>query len=139
LKDKDKKGSGPMQGILYDATKVKVCQAFYDICNYAELPAQWSDALWMDILSRKPIYKELIYYIEHHTFLDELKVCGYSLCDLYVWQMNRYNLIKDTGKNSRTCNKEKMAMQAFRTMVDLMDDPKEYRKRLEEGQGTDKL
>ncbi|GFI15281.1 hypothetical protein IMSAGC009_00438 [Lachnospiraceae bacterium] len=128
-----------MQGILYDATKVKVCQAFYDICNYAELPAQWSDALWMDILSRKPIYKELIYYIEHHTFLDELKVCGYSLCDLYVWQMNRYNLIKDTGKNSRTCNKEKMAMQAFRTMVDLMDDPKEYRKRLEEGQGTDKL
>ena len=31
-----------MQGILYDATKVKVCQAFYDICNYAELPAQWS-------------------------------------------------------------------------------------------------
>jgi hypothetical protein len=139
LKDKDKKGSGPMQGILYDATKVKVCQAFYDICNYAELPAQWSDELWMDILSRKPIYKELIYYIEHHTFLDELKVCGYSLCDLYVWQMNRYNLIKDTGKNSRTCNKEKMAMQAFRTMVDLMDDPKEYRKRLEEGQGTDKL
>lgn len=128
-----------MQGILYDATKVKVCQAFYDICNYAELPAQWSDELWMDILSRKPIYKELIYYIEHHTFLDELKVCGYSLCDLYVWQMNRYNLIKDTGKNSRTYNKEKMAMQAFRTMVDLMDDPKEYRKRLEEGQGTDKL
>ena len=128
-----------MQGILYDATKVKVCQAFYDICNYAELPAQWSDELWMDILSRKPIYKELIYYIEHHTFLDELKVCGYSLCDLYVWQMNRYNLIKDTGKNSRTCNKEKMAMQAFRTMVDLMDDPKEYRKRVEEGQGTDKL
>ena len=128
-----------MQGILYDATKVKVCQAFYDICNYAELPAQWSDELWMDILSRKPIYKELIYYIEHHTFLDELKVCGYSLCDLYVWQMNRYNLIKDTGKNSRTCNKEKMAMQAFRTMVDLMDDPKEYRKRLEEGQGTDTL
>ena len=128
-----------MQGILYDATKVKVCQAFYDICNYAELPAQWSDELWMDILSRKPIYKELIYYIEHHTFLDEFKVCGYTLCDLYVWQMNRYNLIKDTGKNSRTCNKEKMAMQAFRTMVDLMDDPKEYRKRLEEGQGTDKL
>lgn len=128
-----------MQGILYDATKVKVCQVFYDICSYAELPAQWTDRLWMDILSRKQVYRELIYYIEHHTFLDELKVCGYSLCDLYVWQMNRYNLIRDTGKNSRTCNKEKMAMQAFRTMVDLMENPEVYRKRLEEGQGTDKL
>lgn len=128
-----------MKGILYDATKVKVCQAFYAICSYAELPGEWTDKLWMDILSERQIYEELVYYIEHHTFLDKLKVCGYSLCDLYVWQMSRYNLIKDTGKNSRTCNKEKMAMQAFRTMADMIKSPEEYRKKLEEGQGTDKL
>lgn len=128
-----------MQGILYDATKVKVCQAFYEICDYAELSRQWSDELWKNILTHDQIYEELVYYIEHHTFLDKMKVCGYSLCDLYVWQMSRYNLIKDTGKNSRTCNKEKMAMQAFRTMVDLLNDPEGYRKKLEYGQGTDKL
>ncbi len=128
-----------MQGILYDATKVKVCQAFYDICDYAELSRDWADKLWLDILARREIYEELVYYIEHHTFLDKVKVQGYSLCDLYVWQMNRYNLIKDTGKNPKTCNKEKMAMQAFRSMMDLMAHPEEYKKRLEYGQGTDKL
>lgn len=128
-----------MQGIVYDATKVKVCQAFYEICDYAELSREWADALWQDILSRKQIYEELIYYIEHHTFMDKVKVCGYSLCDLYVWQMNRYNLIKDTGKNSRTCNKEKMAMQAFRTMIDLLAQPEEGQKKLDYGQGMDKL
>lgn len=128
-----------MQGIVYDATKIKVCQAFYEICDYAELPREWSDALWRDILSRKQIYEELVYYIQHHTFLDKVKACGYSLCDLYVWQMSRYNLMKDTGKNSRTCNKEKMAMQAFRTMADLLADPKEGLKRLDYGQGMDKL
>lgn len=128
-----------MKGILYDATKVKACQAFYDICDYAELSREWADALWTDILPRSQVYEELIYYIEHHTFLDKLKVCGYSLCDLYVWQMNRYNLIKDTGKNSRTCNKEKMAMQAFRTMIDLLNDPETCGKKLDYEQGMDKF
>ena len=128
-----------MQGILYDATKVKVCQVFYEICDYAQLSGAWADELWSDILLHGQLYEELVYYIEHHTFLDKIKVAGYSLCDLYVWQMNRYNLIKDTGKNPRTCNKEKMAMQAFRSMADLMDNPEEYQKKLEYGQGTDKL
>lgn len=128
-----------MQGIVYDATRIKVCQAFYEICDYAGLSRQWADELWKDVLTHDQIYKEMVYYIEHHTFLDKMKVCGYSLCDLYVWQMSRYNLIKDTGKNSRTCNKEKMAMQAFRSMMDLIANPEEYKKRLEYGQGTDKL
>lgn len=128
-----------MQGILYDATRIKICQAFYEICDYGELSREWADALWKDILLNNQIYGELVYYIEHHTFLDKMKVCGYSLCDLYVWQMSRYNLIKDTGKNSRTCNKEKMAMQAFRSMVDLLNHPEEYKKRLEDGRGMDKL
>lgn len=128
-----------MQGILYDATKVKVCQAFYEICGYAELSREWADALWKDILSHSQVYEELVYYIEHHTFMDKIKVCGYSLCDLYVLQMNRYNLIKDTGKNSRTCNKEKMAMQAFRTMADLLADPEGCQKKLDDSQGMDKF
>ncbi len=85
------------------------------------------------------MYEEFVYYVEHHTFSDKLKVCGYCLCDLYVWQMNRYNLIKDTGKNSRTCNKEKMAMQAFRTMADMMEEPEKYRNGLDYGRGTDKF
>lgn len=128
-----------MPGIVYDATRIRVCQAFYEICDYAELSRQWADELWKDVLIHEQVYAEVVYYIEHHTFLDKMKVCGYSMCDLYVWQMSRYNLIKDTGKNSRTCNKEKMAMQAFRSMVDLLADPEGYRRRLEYGQGTDKL
>lgn len=127
-----------MSGILYDATKVKVCEAFYAICDYAELSRSFADELWLDILTCPQIYEELVYYIEHHTFLDKLTVSGHSICDLYVWQMSRYNLIRDTGKNTRTCNKEKMAMQAFRSMVDLQKDPVKFQKRFENGQGLDR-
>ena len=46
-----------MKGILYDATKVKVCKAFYEICDYAQLSREWADGLWMEILSRRPLYE----------------------------------------------------------------------------------
>ena len=45
-----------MQGIVYDATKIKVCQAFYEICDYAELYRELADALWKDIMSKGQIY-----------------------------------------------------------------------------------
>lgn len=132
-------GSDRMPGIIYDATKIKVCQAFYEICDYAELNRAWSDELWKDIILCPQIYEELVYYIEHHTFLNKVKVCGYSMCDSYVWQISRYNLISDIGKNSNTCNKEKMAMQAFRTFIDFMADPEKGRKLFEDGQGMDRM
>lgn len=128
-----------MPGILYDASKVKVCQGFYDICEYAEFDREWTDKLWTDIITCRDIYEELVYYIEHHTFMDKMKIRGYSLSDIYVWQMDKYNLVREIGKNPRTCNKEKMVMRAFRTMIDMCRNPDEYVRRLEEGRGEDKL
>ncbi len=128
-----------MQGIVYDASKIKVCQGLYDICEYAELDKEWADNLWKDIITCGDIYDEFVYYIEHHTFMDKVKVKGYSLSDIYVWQMDKYNLIREIGKNPRTCNKERMVMRAFRTIIDMQQNPDEYIKRLEEGRGEDKL
>lgn len=128
-----------MQGIVYDASKIKVCQGLYDICEYAELDKEWADNLWKDIITCGDIYDEFVYYIEHHTFMDKVKVKGYSLSDIYVWQMDKYNLIREIGKNPRTCNKERMVMRAFRTIIDMQQNPDEYVKRLEEGRGEDKL
>ncbi|MBO5056253.1 MAG: hypothetical protein J6C64_07900 [Lachnospiraceae bacterium] len=128
-----------MQGILYDASRIKVCQGFYDICEYAEFDKEWTDKLWTDIITCRDIYEELVYYIEHHTFMDKIKVRGYSLSDIYVWQMDKYNLVREIGKNPRTCNKERMVMRAFRTMIDMQRHPDEYVRRLEEGRGEDKL
>lgn len=128
-----------MPNIIYDATRVKVCQGFYQICEYAGLEKEWTDELWQDIISAGDIYEELVYYIEHHTFMDRVKVEGYSLSDLYVWQMDKYNMIRETGKNPITCNKEKMVMRSFRTMVDMKREPEKYVKRLREGRGEDRL
>ena len=128
-----------MSGIIYDTSKIKACEGFYAICDYAEFDKQWTDELWKDVLTHPLIYEELVYYLEHHTFRDKVKIEGYSLSDIYVFQMDKYNLVREIGKNPRSCNKERMVMRAFRTMLDMQENPAEYVKRLKEGRGEDRL
>lgn len=128
-----------MSGIIYDTSKIKACEAFYTICDYAEFDRQWTDELWRDVLIHPPVYEEMVYYLEHHTFEDKVKIEGYSLSDLYVFQMDKYNLVREIGKNPRSCNKERMVMRAFRTLLDMQENPEEYVKRLKEGRGEDRL
>lgn len=128
-----------MQGILYDARRVKAYESLLTLGAYAGQEKEWLDALWVDLLSIPDLYAELVYYLEHHDLMDQYKYEGYSLIDLYVWQMNKYNLVKDFGKNTSECNKETMVLRSFRTMIELMKNPEEYLKRLSEGRGMDRL
>lgn len=128
-----------MQGILYDARKIKAYESLLALGEYAGQEKEWMDGLWADLLTIPDLYAEMVYYLENHDFWDNFKFQGYSLIDLYVWQMNKYNLIKDLGKNTAECNKETMALRSFRTMIELMRSPEEYIKRLNEGYGMDKL
>lgn len=128
-----------MSGIVYDARKIMALEGFMALCEYTGKTKEWSDQLWTELVNKPVLMKEFMYYLDHHTFLDEYSCEGYSLTDLYVWQMSRYNLIRDVGKNTAACNKESMVLNAFRTMVNLMENPVEYRERIEKGQGMDQL
>ena len=125
--------------IIISTSKLKACDFFYELCDFCGYDRGWTDALWGDIVLDGNIFDEFVYYAENHTFRDSYSVCGYSLSDLYVFQMNKYNLIREIGKNPRECNKERMVLNAFRMMIDMRDDPETYVKRIEEGKGEDKL
>lgn len=125
--------------IIISTSKIRVCEFFYELCDFCGYDREWTDSLWGDIIADEPVYEELAYYADHHTFRDVLDVCGYSLSDLYVFQMDKYNLIREIGKNPPECNKERMVLNAFRMMADMKTDPAEYVKRLQEGRGEDKL
>ena len=125
--------------IIIATSKIKACEHFYDLCRRCGYDDPWTDALWGDAITDKEIYAELAYYLEHHTLRDSVKVAGYGLTDLYVFQMDKYNLIREIGKNTAECNKERMVLNAFRMMIDMKADPSEYIKRMEEGRGEDRL
>ena len=125
--------------IIIATSKIKACEFFYELCDFCGYDRQWTDRLWGDIVTDTNIYDEFSYYAANHTFRDSYNICGYSLSDLYVFQMNKYNLIREIGKNPPECNKERMVINAFRMMVDMRDDPETFVKRIEEGRGEDRL
>lgn len=128
-----------MNGIVYDARRIMAYEGFLALGDYAGKDKEWLDKLWEELVMDDGLMKEFMYYLDHHTLKDEVKCRGYALTDLYVWQMSRYNLIRDIGKNTSCCNKEAMVLGAFRTMLDMQKDPDTYVRRLTEGQGMDQL
>lgn len=128
-----------MNGIVYDARRIRAYEALLALGEYAGKDGKWLDGLWEGLVSDKAQMKEFMYYLDHHTFCDEDICNGYGLSDLYVWQMDRYNLVRDIGKNTECCNKEAMVLNAFRTMLNLKKDPATWVRRISAGEGMDQL
>lgn len=127
-----------MAQIILDSEKIKAYEGLKMLCEYAGKPRKWRDELWLNMLSDYELYKEFVYYLEHHSLADYMKVEGYSLTDFYVWQMEKYNLASDSGKNTERCNKEEMVLQAFKAMAGMKKNPDYYKRKLSEGSGMDK-
>ncbi len=125
--------------IIISTSKIKACELFYELCDYCGYDREWTDGLWSSIVTDDGLFAEFVYYAENHTFRDVYSISGYSLSDLYVFQMDKYNLIREIGKNTAECNKQRMVLNAFRMMADMRDDPETDVKRLEEGSGEDRL
>lgn len=126
-------------GIVIDTTQIKIYEYLNSICEYANFGQEFTDNLWQELLLDSKLYEEFIYYLTNHTFKDELKVEGYSLSEIYIWQMGKVNLKNEIGKNTAECNKEAMVMLAFYTMVEMKKNPEKYLKKLSSGWGNDIL
>lgn len=127
-----------MSQIIYATEKIRAYDGLKRLCEYAGKPDEWCSELWLALLEDGELYEEFVYYLEHHGFADSMKAEGYSLTDFYVWQMERYNLFSDSGKNTESCNKEALVLEAFRTMVDIKRNPACLKQKLGEGAGMDK-
>lgn len=126
-------------GILLDGRLLLTLEAFNSLGEYSKREKDWLDNLWQELLDEPSLMEEFMYYIDHHTFSDKNLCQGYGMTDLYVFQMSRYNLIRDIGKNTESCNKESMVLGAFHDMYCMIKDPSKYVKKLSEGPGMDRL
>ena len=126
-------------GIILDARRIKAFEGFYILGEYAGRPKEWLDELWGYLLENEPLMEEFMYYLDHHTLKDSLSCRGYTLTDMYVFQMSRYNLIRDIGKNTSSCNKESVVLGAFYDMAKMLKDPDTYEKKLKDSPGSDRL
>lgn len=128
-----------MSDIILDARLILALDALNRIGEYAGRDKAWLDVLWSELIEKRELMDEFMYYVDNHSFKDEFSCCGYHLTDLYVFQMSRYNLIRDIGKNGENCNKEFLSLGAFHDMACMIKNPDKYVKKLSEGPGMDRL
>ncbi len=126
-----------MAGILYDARRIKAYEGMFALGELAGEDKTWCEGLWEEIVFDAELLDELVFYLENHSLLDRMKCEGYGLTDLYIWQMNRYNIIGDTGKNTEACNKERMVLHAFYDMAAMKKNPAAFVKKMTLGRGMD--
>lgn len=126
-------------GVILDARRILAFEGFYDLGEYAGRDKEWLDNLWSELIESPLLMKEFMYYLDHHNFSGEAICEGYGMTDLYVFQMSRYNLIRDIGKNTESCNKESMVLGAFHDMACMLKEPAKYVKKLSDGPGMDRL
>lgn len=108
-----------MQPIIIASEKLKLHSELCRLCEFVGYTNAWRDTFWEDLLQEEGIYKEFLYYMEHQDFLDEYKVEGMGVLDIFVWQMRKFNLRLDRGKNGEECDKMAMLLETFRYMIDM--------------------
>lgn len=128
-----------MNTIIYDARRIKAYEKIKELGVCAGKDERFIEQLWRELVSDGALMKEFTYYLDHHGLLDEMKCEGYALTDLYVWLLQRYNLMQDYGKNNADCNKEALVLDTFVMMAEMKKNPQEYIKRLNNDLGMDKL
>lgn len=128
-----------MQQIIIAQEKMKLYDRLGEICEQAVYTTEWKDRFWNDLLKEPGIYQEFLYYLEHQDFLCNCTIDGYQITDIFVWQMRKYNVRTDRGKNGADCDKLAMLLEAFRTMLDMRADGAEIEWSMEMRNGMDQL
>ena len=83
------------------------------------------------------IREEYIYYMINNRFLGEYSVCGMTVVDIMIWQMDHFKSDLDRGLYDMQSNPNKMLLRAFYTMLKMEKDPQLYLEKYSSDTGTD--
>jgi hypothetical protein len=128
-----------VQPMIIASEKIKYYEQVCRLCEYAGYESTWRDKFWQDLLTDEGIDRELLYYLEHQDFLGSCTIDGYSVFDIFIWQMRRYNIRVDRGKNGPDCDKMAMLLETFRTMLDMKENGARIEWSMEMNNGMDEL
>lgn len=108
-----------------------------ELCRYAGEDEAFYNSFLEKLEGDREIREELSYYMEHGDFACRAKVCGYTVVDIMVWQMNHFKARLDRD-NSGTCqNGDRMVLLAFDTLLAMKQAPAEYIRKMQGETGTD--
>lgn len=108
-----------------------------NLCLYGGEDQAFYDGFWSGLLAHPDILREFVYYMEHGEFLCRKKVCGRSVVDVMVWQIDHFKAALDRGQEAMRCNKDRMVLHAFHTLLLMAENPEPYIRKMAGETGTD--
>ena len=95
------------------------------------------EEFWKELSERDDIYKEYVYYLVKKEFLGEVRIEGYQVVDVLIWQMDGFKSRMDRDNYDMKNNEAKIVLSAFDTFLKMAKEPEEYVKRMQHDTGTD--
>lgn len=108
------------------------------LCEYAGADREFLEDFWGRLTADEEIYEEFVYYLEHQDFLCKVKIEGYGLVDLMIFQIDHFRAVMDQDVADMRLNKDKMLLMAFNSLLRMRKDPEPFVKAMQGTTGTDR-
>ncbi|MBD5552621.1 MAG: hypothetical protein HDQ96_15885 [Lachnospiraceae bacterium] len=109
------------------------------LCRYAGADETFLQDFWERLTADEEIYEEFVYYLDHQDFLYKVKVEGYGLVDLMVFQIDHFRAVMDRDVADMRHNKDKMLLMAFNSLLQMRKDPEPFVRMMQQETGTDRI
>ena len=123
--------------IILDARRIKAYECLKQLAEAAGKDEDYTEELWGELLFNEELMGAFMFYLDHHSLFDGISCRGYGLTDLYFYNMRRFEMRQDIGKNYSDCDKEALSLDTFLMMGRMMREPDKYLPKLEGGPGMD--
>lgn len=107
------------------------------LCRYAGEPEEFAGQFWQRLTADEEVLEEFIYYMKYQSFCCQVKVQGYNVVDVMVWQIDHFKARLDRVGPERKCNGDSMLLQAFDTFLKMRQNPQPYLQAMQNETGTD--
>ena len=118
-------------------TRAQVKQVTEEACMACNMEEGFFEQLWNAFLQNDDVYKEYVMYLVKRDFPCEVKICGYTIVDILIWQMDGFKTKLDMDTSKTKGNQISMVLLAFDAFMKMRVNPEHYLTHLAEDSGIE--
>ncbi len=107
------------------------------LCDYAGENEAFAENFQMRLTEDEEVCQEFLAYMESGNFACRAKICGYTVVDIMIWQMDHFRATLDRDNTGTKQNGDRMVLLAFDTFLKMKKNPQAYLFKLQSETGTD--
>ena len=123
--------------VIDDAEREKAHLWARELCRYAGAEEAFFQDFWERLTADEEIFEEFVYYLEYQDFLYQVKIQGYGLVDLMIFQIDHFKATMDQDVADMRHNKDKMLLMAFNSLLLMRQNPEPFVNLMKTQTGTD--